>query len=50
VSPFYYLMLVWAMVIGFIVWGEVPTPALLIGSAIVIASGLFLLWHEAKRR
>jgi drug/metabolite transporter (DMT)-like permease len=50
VSPFYYLMLVWAMVIGFVVWSDVPTPALFIGSAIVIASGLFLLWHEAKRR
>ena len=25
VSPFYYLMLVWAMVIGFVVWGDVPT-------------------------
>lgn len=50
VSPFYYLMLVWAMVIGFIVWGDMPTVALFIGSAIVIASGLFLLWHEAKRR
>jgi drug/metabolite transporter (DMT)-like permease len=50
VSPFYYLMLVWAMVIGFVVWGDVPTAALLIGSGIVIASGMFLLWHEAKRR
>ena len=28
VSPFYYLMLVWAMVIGFVVWGDVPTAAL----------------------
>ena len=25
VSPFYYLMLVWALVIGFVVWGDVPT-------------------------
>jgi drug/metabolite transporter (DMT)-like permease len=50
VSPFYYLMLVWAMVIGFVVWGETPTTALIAGSAIVIASGLFLLWHESKRR
>jgi len=50
VSPFYYLMLVWAMVIGFVVWGDVPTTALLAGSGIVIASGMFLLWHEAKRR
>jgi drug/metabolite transporter (DMT)-like permease len=50
VSPFYYLMLVWALVIGFLVWGDVPSPGLLIGSAIVVASGLFLLWHESKRR
>ncbi len=49
VSPFYYLMLVWAMVIGFVVWGDVPTAALLVGSGIVIVSGLFLLWHEARR-
>ena len=50
VSPFYYLMLVWALGIGFLVWGEVPTVGLLIGSAIVVASGLFLLWHEARKR
>jgi hypothetical protein len=50
VSPFFYLMLVWALVIGYVVWGDVPTPGLLIGSAIVVASGLFLLWHESQRR
>jgi drug/metabolite transporter (DMT)-like permease len=50
VSPFYYLMLVWAIAIGFLVWGEVPTIGLILGSAIVVASGLFLLWHEARRR
>jgi drug/metabolite transporter (DMT)-like permease len=47
VSPFYYLMLVWALIIGFLVWGDIPTKGLLIGSAIVVASGLFLLWREA---
>ena len=50
VSPFYYLMLVWALVIGFLVWGDVPSLGLLAGSAIVVASGLFLLWHETQRR
>ena len=50
VSPFYYLMLVWAIGIGFVVWGEHPTIELVIGSVIVVASGLFLLWHEARRR
>jgi drug/metabolite transporter (DMT)-like permease len=50
VSPFYYLGLVWAIGIGFLVWGDVPTLALLLGSAIVLASALFLLWHEGRRR
>jgi drug/metabolite transporter (DMT)-like permease len=48
VSPFYYLMLVWALIIGFLVWGDIPTKGLIIGSAIVVASGLFLLWREAQ--
>jgi drug/metabolite transporter (DMT)-like permease len=49
VAPFFYLSLVWAAVIGFVVWGDVPTIGLLIGSAIVVASGLFLLWRESRR-
>jgi drug/metabolite transporter (DMT)-like permease len=50
VGPFYYLMLVWALVIGYLVWADVPTLELLIGSAIVVVSGLVLLWHEAQKR
>ena len=50
VGPFYYFSLVWAMIIGFLVWGDVPTPTLLAGSAIVVGSGLFLLWHESGKK
>jgi drug/metabolite transporter (DMT)-like permease len=49
VVPFQYLQLVWAMLLGFAVWGDVPTIGLLIGSAVVIASGLFLFWRETRR-
>jgi drug/metabolite transporter (DMT)-like permease len=49
VAPFNYFSLVWAMIMGFLVWGDVPTLHLLIGSAIVVGSGLFLLWHESRR-
>jgi drug/metabolite transporter (DMT)-like permease len=49
VAPFQYLSLVWALVIGFAVWGDVPTPSLLIGSAIVVGSGIFLFWRESRR-
>lgn len=48
VTPFYYLMLVWALIIGFIVWGDVPTLGLLVGSAIVVSTGLFLFLREAR--
>jgi drug/metabolite transporter (DMT)-like permease len=50
VSPFFYFMLVWAVAIGFVVWGDVPTLGLVAGSCIVMASGLYLLWHEARSR
>ncbi len=49
VSPFYYFVLVWSAIIGFLVWGDVPTLALVAGSAIVVASGLVLLFSEAHR-
>jgi hypothetical protein len=42
VVPFNYLSLVWAMILGFAVWRDVPTPGLLVGSAIVVASGLYI--------
>ncbi len=50
VGPFYYFTLVWALIIGFLFWGDVPTLPLLAGSAIVVGSGLFLLWHESARK
>jgi drug/metabolite transporter (DMT)-like permease len=49
VSPFYYFLLVWSLVLGFVVWGDVPTMSLLIGSGIVVASGLVRLYYEAQR-
>ena len=48
VSPFYYLTLAWALIIGFAIWGDVPTYSLVIGAAIVVASALLLLRYERK--
>jgi drug/metabolite transporter (DMT)-like permease len=49
-APFYYLSLIWAAILGFAIWGDVPTVSLVIGSAVVIASGTFLLWRESSAR
>lgn len=50
VGPFYYFSLVWAMVLGFVFWGDIPTLTLLAGSAVVVGSGLFLLWYESGKK
>ena len=50
VAPFYYLSLIWASILGFAVWGEIPTVSLIVGSAVVVASGLFLIWRESNAR
>jgi drug/metabolite transporter (DMT)-like permease len=50
VGPFYYFSIVWAMGLGFLFWGDIPTLPLLAGSAVVVGSGLYLLWHETGRK
>jgi drug/metabolite transporter (DMT)-like permease len=50
VTPFFYLSLLWAALLGYLVWGDLPTLGLMAGSAVVVGSGLFLLWRESMRR
>jgi len=50
VGPFYYFSLVWAIALGYVFWGDVPTLALLAGSGIVVGSGLMLLWRESGKK
>ena len=46
VGPFKYTSLVWAVLLGALVWGDVPGPTIWLGSAIVIASGLYIWRRE----
>jgi drug/metabolite transporter (DMT)-like permease len=48
-APFSYTQMVWAIGFGFMLWGDVPTTGLLAGSAIVVASGLYILYRETIR-
>jgi drug/metabolite transporter (DMT)-like permease len=49
VAPFQYFSLIWAMLLGFAIWGDLPTISLIVGAAIVAGSGLFLLWRESRK-
>jgi drug/metabolite transporter (DMT)-like permease len=47
VAPFEYTSLLWAMLFGFLVWGEVPTALVLASAAVVIVSGIYV-FHDEK--
>jgi drug/metabolite transporter (DMT)-like permease len=49
-SPFIYTQIVWAVTLGYLVFGDVPNAWTLAGAAIVIASGLYLFQRERRRR
>lgn len=46
VAPFRYTALLWAILLGFVVFGDVPDLPMIVGSAIVVASGLYTLYRE----
>ncbi|MBP2311029.1 DMT family transporter [Azospirillum soli] len=48
VAPFQYSQIVWGVLIGLVVFGDVPSPWLALGTAIVVGSGLYLLRREAE--
>lgn len=45
-APFLYPQIIWMILAGWLVFGQVPNQWTLIGSGIVIASGLYLLSRE----
>ena len=46
IVPFEYTALLWAAAAGYVVWAEVPDRYTWLGGAIIVASGLFILWRE----
>lgn len=48
VTPFRYTRLVFALFFGIIVFGERPDTLTLIGSAIIVASGIYTVWRERR--
>jgi len=41
-------VVVWAIIVGFVVWGELPDTPMLVGTTVVIASGVYTLYRERK--
>lgn len=50
IGAFRYSSILWALAIGYVVWGEVPNALAMVGIAVIVASGLYILHRERVRR
>lgn len=48
VAPFDYTSIIWAFILGYAVFGEVPLPVVFVGAAIVTLAGLFVILRERQ--
>ncbi len=48
VAPFEYTSMILAIVVGYVVFGDIPTPYMLVGGTIVVAAGIFIIFREHR--
>jgi drug/metabolite transporter (DMT)-like permease len=50
IAPFRYTSIVWGVLFGFLFFAQLPGPWVIAGAALVIASGLYIMHREHRRR
>ena len=48
IAPFEYTALAWGLGLDWLLWQTLPKPITMLGAAIVVAGGLYLLWSERR--
>jgi drug/metabolite transporter (DMT)-like permease len=48
IAPFDYTTMIWAFLLGYALFGEIPTAYVFVGAAIVTAAGIFVIWRERQ--
>ena len=48
VAPLKYLSLVWSVILGYLIWGDVPGTWKVLGAMMVVAAGLFIIYRETQ--
>lgn len=48
IAPFEYVSMLLALVLGYIVFSEIPTRSMIAGAVLIVAAGLFIIWRERK--
>ena len=48
VAPLDYSAIIWATLLGWMFWNEIPDALTFAGAAVIIASGVFIIWREHR--
>ena len=46
IAPFRYTALLWSILLGMFIFGDVPDPPMILGATVIIGSGLYALYRE----
>ncbi|HEY0123941.1 MAG TPA: DMT family transporter [Rhizobium sp.] len=49
-APFEYTSLIWAFLLGYLIWGDVPKINTVLGAALILSAGLIIIVSERMRR
>ncbi|MDX7953076.1 DMT family transporter [Lichenihabitans sp. Uapishka_5] len=47
-APFHYTAIVWAVLLGWLIWGDLPSQAMWVGIALIVASGALILFRPQQ--
>jgi drug/metabolite transporter (DMT)-like permease len=48
-QPFHYVVLIWATIIGYLVFGDLPDAWTVLGAAVIAGSGLYAFYRERRQ-
>lgn len=49
-APIEYIALVWAVLIGYFIWLDIPSAPAIWGMMLILSAGMYILWRESKNK
>ena len=46
ISPYEYSLLIWMILLGYLVWGDVPSVNIAIGMVLIVGAGIYIFYRE----
>ncbi len=50
IAPMEYIALIWATLLGYFIWQEIPTGSTWAGMGLILSAGLYIIWRESQHK